>query len=84
MPSLVSIGNFRLTHKKKLKIYSRDTRKNNLDKLRGALQCKNWDLELNPYKSNIDVMTERFNRVLGEAIDHFTPYREKTINYKRI
>ena len=49
-----------------------------------ALQSKNWDLELKQYKNNIDVMTERFQRILGEAIDHFTPYRERTINYRRI
>ena len=82
LPSLVSIKNFRYTHKEGMKVYSRDTCKNNLDKLRGALQGKNWDLELNPYKYNIDIMTERFQRVLDEAIDHFTPYRERTINYK--
>ena len=59
-----------------MKVYSRDTCKNNLDKLRCALQGKNWDFELNPYKYNIDAMSERFQRVLGEAIDHFTPYTE--------
>ena len=84
LPSLVSIKNFRYTHKEGMKVCSRDTCKNNLDKLRSALQGKNWDLELNPYKYNIDVMTERFQRVLGEAIDHFTPYRERTINYKKL
>ena len=67
-----------------MKVYSRDTRKNNLDKLRGALQGKNWDLELNPYRHNTDAMSEKFLRVLGEAIDHFTPYRERTINNKRL
>ena len=60
LPSLVSIKNFRYTHKEGMKVYSRDTHKNNLDKLRGALQGKNWDFELNPYKYNIDAMSERF------------------------
>ena len=55
-----------------------------MTKLRGALQGVNWDLELNPYKHNIDVMSERFQRVLGEAIDHFTSYSERTINNKRL
>ena len=40
LPSLVSIKNFRYMHNEEMKIYSRDTRKNNLDKLRGALQGK--------------------------------------------
>ena len=84
LPSLVSIKNFRYTYKEGIKVYSRDTHKNNLDKLRGALQGKNWDLELNPYRHNIDAMSEKFQRVLGEAIDHFTPYRERTINNKRL
>ena len=84
LPSLVSIKKIRYTHKEGMKIYSRDTHKNNLDKLKGALQSKNWDLELNPYKNNFDVMMERFQRILGEAIDHFTPYRERTVNYKRL
>ena len=84
LPSLVSIKNFRYTHKEGMKVYSRDTCKNNLDKLRGALQGTNWDFELNPYKYNIDAMTERFQRVLGEAIDHFTPYRKRTINNKKL
>ena len=84
LPSLVSIKNFRYTHKEGMKVYSRDTRKNNLHKLRGALQGKNWDLELNPYRHNIDAMSEKFQRVLGEAIDHFTPYKERTINNKEL
>ena len=84
MLSLVMVRNFRHMYREGMKIFSRDTHKNNLDKLRVALQCKNWDLELNPYKNNIDFMTERFQRVLGEAIDHFMPYRERTINYRRI
>ena len=29
-------------------------------------------------------MREKFQRVLGEAIDHFTPYREITINNKKL
>ena len=84
LPSLVSIKNYRYTYKEGMKVYSRDTHKNNLDQLRGALQRKNWDLELNPYRHNIDAMSEKFQRVLGEAIDHFTPYRERTINNKRL
>ena len=84
LPSLVSIKNYRYTYKEGMKVYSRDTCKNNLDQLRGALQRKNWDLELNPYRHNIDAMSEKFQRVLGEAIDHFTPYRERTINNKRL
>ena len=29
-------------------------------------------------------MTERFQRILGEAIHHFTPYRERTISPKKM
>ena len=41
LPSLVSIKNFGYMHKEGTKIYSRNICKNNLDKLRGALQGKN-------------------------------------------
>ena len=52
--------------------------------MKANLECKDWDLELNPYKNNLDVMTDRFQRILGEAMDHFTPYKERTVNYKKI
>ena len=84
LPSLVSIGNYKCTQSEELKIYSRDIRKNNIEKLKIALQNKNWELELNPYRNNLDIMTEKFQRVLGEAIDHFTPYKERTINQKQL
>ena len=29
-------------------------------------------------------MTDKFQRILGEAIEHFTPYREQTVNYKKV
>ena len=82
--SLVSINNFTHSRKERVKIYSRDTRKNNLAKLSEALGNINWDVELDPYKNNIDVMTERFQRLLGENVNHFTPYRERTINHKKL
>ena len=76
MVSLVTVRDFKQSHKEGKKVLSRDTRKNNIDKLKKDLQSKNWDLELNPYKNSLDAMTERFQHILGEAIDHFTPYRE--------
>ena len=63
LPSLVSIKNYRYTYKEEMKVYSRDTRKNNLDQLRGALQRKNWDVELNSYRHNIDAMSEKFQSI---------------------
>ena len=84
MVSLVTLRGFKHTLKEGMKVFSRDTRKNNIEKLKMDLQCKNWDLELKQYKNNLDVMTERFQRILGEAIDHFTPYRERTISHKRL
>ena len=29
-------------------------------------------------------MTERFQRLLGENVNHFAPYRERTINHKKL
>ena len=84
LPSLVSISNFDHIQKERVKIYSRDTRKQNLTKLREALENINWDIELDPHRNNLDTMTEKFQRLLGENIDHFTPYRERTINHKKI
>ena len=63
-----------------MKVFSRDTRKNNIEKLKLDLQGKNWDLELKQYTSNLDGMTERFQCILGEAIDS----RERTISHKRM
>ena len=60
MLSLVMIKGFKHTHREGIKVFSRDTRKNNIDKLKTALQSKKWDLELMQYKNNINVMTERF------------------------
>ena len=80
LPSLVSIKNFRYTYKEGMKVYSRDTRKNNLDKLRGALQGKNWDFELNSYKYSIDVMT--FNHHIegiSPPVFQFPPLTSKGI-----
>ena len=84
LPSLVSISNFTHSQKERVKIYSRDTRKHNLAKLREALGNTNWDVELDPYRNNIEVMTEKFQRLLGENVDHFPPYRERTINHKKL
>ena len=52
--------------------------------MREALENINWDSQLKPYRKNIDVMTDRFQRLLGENVDHFTPYRERTINHKKL
>ena len=84
LPSLVSLGNFHHSQKEGVKIYSRDTRKQNLEKLREALENINWDAQLKPHRKNLDIMTERFQRLLGENVDHFTPYRERTINHKKL
>ena len=84
LPSLVSLGNYHHSQKKGVKIYSRDSRKQSLEKLREALENINWDSQLKPYRKNIDVMTDRFQRLLGENVDHFTPYRERTINHKKL
>ena len=84
MVSLVTLRDFKHTHKEGIKVFSRDTRKNYIEKLKTDLQNKNWDLELKQHNSNLDVMTERFQHTLGEAIDHFTPYKERTISHKRL
>ena len=84
LPSLVSLGNYHHSQNKGVKIYSRDTHKKSLEKLREALENINWDSQLKPYRKNIDVMTDRFQRLLGENVDHFTPYRERTINHKKL
>ena len=84
LPSLVSISNFTHSQKERVKIYSRDTCKHNLTKLWEALGNTDWDVKLDPYRNNIEVMTEKFQRLLGENVDHFTPYRERTINHKKL
>ena len=84
MTSLLVLQNFKQKKREGLKIFSRDIRKNNIEKLKSNLGDIDWYNELTPHKNNIDVMTEKFQRKLGEAIDHFTPYKERTINYKNI
>ena len=46
MVSLVTLRGFKHMHKEGIKVFSRDTRKNNIEKLKMNLQCKNWDVEL--------------------------------------
>ena len=84
MVSLVTLRGFKHMCKEGIKVFSRDIRKNNIEKLKSNLQCKNWTVELKQYKNNVDVMTERFQCILGEAVDHFIPYRERTIHYKKL
>ena len=47
MVSLVTLKNFNHTRREGPKIFSRDTRKNNIVKLKVNLKCKDWNLELN-------------------------------------
>ena len=84
MVSLVTLRDFKHKCKEGIKVFSRDTHKNNIEKLKTDLRSKNWDLELKQYNSNLEGMTERFQRILCEAIDHSTLYKERTISHKRL
>ena len=79
---LVRIENFRTKKSDKICITSRDTRDKNMSKLKEELRDINWSEEL--ASKNVDILSEKFHRILSEKIEHFTPLVSRTISAKNL
>ena len=61
---------------------SRDTRDKNMSRLKEELRDINWSEEL--ASKNVDILSEKFHRILSEKIEHFTLLVSRTIRAKNL
>ena len=81
LPSVLSISGIKTSKKEKVKITSRDTRKQNVDVLLKALSKTNWSKFVT---TDVNSSFTNLHNELSKLLDHFVPFKSYEINHKNL
>ena len=81
LPSVLSISGIKTSKKEKVKIISRDTRKQNVDALLNALSKTDWSKFVT---EDVNISFTSLHTELSKLLDHFVPFKNHEINHKNL